>query len=99
MGSRLPGHSDNVVGASVHQIVPSPQLDKLLFYMEAIGENVDVRTEHLVEILGVDLRNTFHLGPYVGRLNHLLQKRGKGQRLVPGVLAKTYRLVSFQTSL
>jgi len=97
VGTGSTSGSQNMVGTNVHQVMqyPAAKLDGLLHHMLAIGLNVDVPTSAIVDVLGATTGKTpEHLGPYVGRFNLYMQRRGYSHRLVVGNAFKSYRLIS-----
>ena len=98
MGTGSADSGQNMVGTNVYQVkmsYPARQLDGLLTYMLDVGLDIDVPNGILVTVLNACTGKTpEHLGPYVGRFNSYMQKRGHAYRLVVGASNKTYRLVT-----
>ena len=96
VGDRPAGGGSHVVGTTLHQVMkyPAAKLDGLFAYMLEVGLDVDVPNATLVNVLAVSTgRTPEHLGPYTGRFNLYMQKRGYKHRLVIGGTAKTHRLI------
>lgn len=91
MGTGLSNGSVGLERASLREIAPS--CDALVSFMLTHGLNVDVPTELIMHALNVTLSGGGGMGAYSGRVNKNEGRKGSKLRLVPGVTAKSYRLI------